>query len=144
MGAEPKPLHPVTPIVALRSRPMRVWLGVICGIAVCVGPGGAGGARTAVPALLLPDLDQRAPQQVQVVWGGPPGHLQARLAFATNVEDLGWGPLVVLGERPNLRVKRMRAEQYVWRRSGGSSKATRARGASSRGSRSVTATSTRR
>src|SRR5215475_14862043 len=99
---------------------MRVWLGVLFGIAACVCAGGAGGARTAMPALLLPDLDQRAPQQLQVVWGGPPGHLQARLAFATNVEDLGWGPLVVIGRRPNLRAKRMRAEQYVWRRSGGS------------------------
>ena len=70
---------------------MRVWLGVVCGVAACACAGGAGGARTAMPALLLPDLDQRAPQQVQVVWGGPPDHLQARLAFATNVEDLGWG-----------------------------------------------------
>jgi len=73
-----------------------------------------------MPALLLPDLDQRAPQAVQVVWGGPPGHLQARLAFATNVDNLGWGPLVVIGRRSSLRVKRMRAEQYVWRRDGGS------------------------
>ena len=104
---------------------MRVWLGVVYGVAACACAGGAGGARTAMPALLLPDLDQRAPQQVQVVWGGPPDHLQARLAFATNVEDLGWGPLVVVGRRSNLRVKTMRAEQYVWRGSGGSVRVAR-------------------
>jgi Lysyl oxidase len=104
---------------------MRVWLGVVCGVAACACAGGAGGARTAMPALLLPDLDQRAPQQVQVVWGGPPDHLQARLAFATNVEDLGWGPLVVVGRRSNLRVKTIRAEQYVWRGSGGSVRVAR-------------------
>jgi Lysyl oxidase len=86
--------------------------------------GGASGGRTALPALLLPDLDQRAPQQVQVVWGGPPSHLQARLAFATNVEDLGWGPLVVVGRRLNRR-KTMRAEQYVWRQGGGSVRVAR-------------------
>src|SRR5206468_2517358 len=87
---------------------MRVWLGVVCGVAACACAGGAGGARTAMPALLLPDLDQRAPQQVQVVWGGPPDHLRARLAFASNVEDIGWGPLVVVGRRPSLRVRTMR------------------------------------
>src|SRR5213083_2559409 len=75
---------------ALKIAVMRVWLGVVCGVAACACAGGAGGARTAMPALLLPDLDQRAPQQVQVVWGGPPDHPRARLAFATNVEDLGW------------------------------------------------------
>jgi Lysyl oxidase len=101
---------------------MRVLLRVICGVVACACAGGAGGA---MPALLLPDLDQRAPQAVEVVWGGPPGELQARLVFATNVEDLGLGPLVVVGSRPNLRVKRTRAEQYVWRRGGGSVRVAR-------------------
>jgi Lysyl oxidase len=98
---------------------MRGLLGVICGVVACACAGGAGGARGAMPALLLPDLDQRAPQAVEVVWGGPPGQLQARLVFATNVEDLGWGPLVVIGRRPSARVKTMPAEQYLRRRSGG-------------------------
>jgi hypothetical protein len=101
---------------------MRVWLAVVCGAVACACAGGASGA---MPASLLPDLDQRAPQSVEVVWAGPPGQRQARLAFATNVENLGWGPLVVIGRRPNTRARTMRAEQYVRRRNGGFARVAR-------------------
>jgi Lysyl oxidase len=102
---------------------MRLALGVFVGLIALGCAGGAGSAGP--PALVLPDLDQRAPQNLDVVWGGPPDHLQARLTFASNVENVGWGPLVVEGRRPSKRLRTMRADQLIRRRSGGFSRVPR-------------------
>jgi hypothetical protein len=68
--------------------------------------------------LLLPDLDQRPPLAVSVRWGGPPKH-HPLLVFTSSVENVGVGPLIVVGRRPDRRVATMRAEQVVRLRTGG-------------------------
>lgn len=65
--------------------------------------------------LLLPDLDQRAPDAVLVyVADGA-----VLLAFASNVENIGPGPLRIEASRPSREVPTMRADQLVQRPDGG-------------------------
>src|SRR5919198_1974908 len=96
---------------------MRAWLGVVlvlAAVATCIRSATAG-----LPNALLPDLDQRPPLAVSVRWGGPPGNLHPRLVFTSSVENVGYGPLIVEGRRPNRRQRTMPAEQFVLLRSGG-------------------------
>jgi hypothetical protein len=97
--------------------PMRHSFGVIVVVLALMCTGAAGGA--APPLFVLPDLVQRAPQAVDVVWGGPPDQPQAQLTFASNVENTGWGPLVVVGHRASRRVPTMQADQLIRKRTGG-------------------------
>jgi Lysyl oxidase len=97
---------------------MRHSPGVILAVLALLCTGAAGGGTP--PLFVLPDLVQRAPQAVDVVWGGPPGGPpRAQLTFASNVENTGWGPLVVVGQRPSIRVPTMQADQLIRRRTGG-------------------------
>src|SRR5919204_2529327 len=96
---------------------MRAWLGVVAVLAA-VAPS-TRSAAAGVPNALLPDLDQRPPLAVSVRWGGPPGNLHPRLVFTSSVENVGYGPLIVEGRRPNRRQRTMPAEQVVLLRSGG-------------------------
>jgi hypothetical protein len=77
----------------------------------------ANAGRT-TPNMLLPDLDQRPPDKVSVGWGGPDNR-RVRLTFASNVENVGFGPLVVEGRRASIRVPTMRAQQLLRLRRGG-------------------------
>jgi hypothetical protein len=96
---------------------MRAWLGVVAVLAVVACC--ARSATGALPEALLPDLDQRVPLAVTVRWGGPPGSLHPRLVFTSSVENVGFGPLIVVGRRASRRVPTMRADQLVELRSGG-------------------------
>jgi hypothetical protein len=96
---------------------MRCWIGLV-GVLVATAVCGRS-ASGALPNALLPDLDQRAPLLVSVRWGGPPGKLHPRLVFASTVENVGFGPLIVQGRRTGTRVSTMRADQLVQLRSGG-------------------------
>jgi hypothetical protein len=96
---------------------MRAWLGVVAVLAAVATS--IRSAAAGVPNALLPDLDQRPPLAVSVRWGGPPGNLHPRLVFTSSVENVGYGPLIVEGRRPNRRQRTMPAEQFVLLRSGG-------------------------
>ena len=95
---------------------MRVRLGVVAvflGAAACSGSAAGG-----LPNLLLPDLDQRPPLAVSVRWGGPPKH-HPLLVFTSSVENVGYGPLIVVGRRARRRVPTMRADQLIALQGGG-------------------------
>jgi hypothetical protein len=96
---------------------MRAWfpaVAVLVAVAACSGSAAAG-----LPHLLLPDLDQRPPLAVSVRWGGPPSDRHPVLAFTSSVENIGFGPLLVVGRRASTRVTTMRAEQLIELRGGG-------------------------
>jgi hypothetical protein len=78
----------------------------------------SGSAAGGLPSLLLPDLDQRPPLAVSVRWGGPPKH-HPLLVFTSSVENVGYGPLIVVGRRASRRVSTMRANQLVGLQKGG-------------------------
>lgn len=64
---------------------------------------------------LLPDLDQRAPYRVAVVRSRDGVF---RLVFASAVDNVGSGPLIVEGRRASRRVESMTADQVVVRADG--------------------------
>jgi hypothetical protein len=70
-------------------------------------------ARPARTVLLFPDLDQRAPAAVTLRAVTVSGAQHLRLGFASNVENVGRGPLVIEGRRRATTVPGMRATQYV-------------------------------
>src|SRR5262245_60476207 len=78
----------------------------------------SGGAADGLPNLLLPDLDQRPPLAVSVRWGGPPKH-HPLLVFTSSVENVGYGPLIVVGRRARRRAPTMRADQLIQLNGGG-------------------------
>ena len=92
----------------------RVLVAAAIAVAVAAAPGAAGGPATE----LLPDLDLREPRSLQIVSlpGEPP---RFRLGFESRIENVGRGPLVVLGRRANRRTATMQVRQVV-RRSDGS------------------------
>jgi hypothetical protein len=92
--------------------------GVWASLLLVVLTGGANAGGTA-PKVLLPDLDQRPPDKIDVVWGGPDDR-DVWLTFSSNVENVGFAPLVVVGSRASTRVARMRAQQLIRLRRGGS------------------------
>lgn len=95
---------------------MRSRLGIVAGlIGVFACSGSAAGG---LPSLLLPDLDQRPPLAVSVRWGGPPNH-DPLLVFTSSVENVGYGPLIVVAHRANRRTPTMRAAQLIQFRGGG-------------------------
>lgn len=71
-------------------------------------------ARPQRPAALLPDLDQRPPTKLRVAALGT----SVRLGFASNVENLGRGRLMVVGRRATATSPVMRADQLVQLRGG--------------------------
>ena len=66
------------------------------------------------PALLLPDLDQRAPTGLSVAMSNG----RVRLGFTSATDNVGRGPLWVRGVRTSRRANQMRADQIVRSRSG--------------------------
>jgi hypothetical protein len=96
---------------------MRMRLGIAAALGAAVTCAGSAGG--ALPPLLLPDLDQRAPLEVSARWGGSAAAPHVLLAFASSVENTGYGPLIVEGGRASRRTATMRAEQLVPLRGGG-------------------------
>ena len=82
----------------------------------------AGLAPSESPRELLPDFDQRAPSVISVK------HHEGRdvLAFASAVDNLGAGPLLLVGHRPSVTTPTMRVTQVV-ERSDGTTRAIRIR-----------------
>jgi hypothetical protein len=62
----------------------------------------------------LPDLDQRAPYDISVV----PEAGTFRLVFASAVDNVGAGPLIIVGRRASRQVEGMRADQVLVRADG--------------------------
>ncbi len=110
----------------MRARQHRLLLalaGTATGAALVAALASAGlgdspppeGARPALRGPLLPDLVQAVPSRVAVrVAGG-----RAHLVFASAVENVGAGPLLLVGERDNRRHPAMRVRQVVVGRGGG-------------------------
>jgi hypothetical protein len=88
----------------------RFFLAAVAAAAAAFAPA-AGGGRV---HLLLPDLDQRAPDAVLIY----PAEGTVRLAFASNVENIGPGPLLISASRPSRALPTMRADQLVQRQDG--------------------------
>lgn len=99
------------------------WLLVLVLLGAGAGLGVAGLLllRDEGPEELLPDLDQAAPSALEIVQVGD----TYRLAFASAVDNVGRGPLLLEGERPNRAEPAMSVRQLV-RRSDGTVRAVRA------------------
>ena len=67
------------------------------------------------PEELLPDLDQAVPAELEIVEEGD----SYRLVFASAVDNVGPGPLLIDGERPGLERLAMKVRQLVRRTDGG-------------------------
>jgi hypothetical protein len=86
-------------------------------VLVCCALVGSGGARAATDELLLPDLRQEVPADLDVVRDAGGAY---RLGFTSAVSNVGDGPLVIEGRRRAERgVAAMRATQLIARRRGG-------------------------
>jgi len=92
------------------------WLLVVVLLGAGVGLGVAGLLllRDEGPEELLPDLDQAAPSALEIVQVGD----TYRLAFASAVDNVGRGPLLLEGERPNRDEPAMSVRQLVRRSDG--------------------------
>ncbi len=87
-------------------------LGFACAIALTVS---APLSRTAASPAALPDLDQEAPTDISVrdhVVGGQHSYL---LGFRSAVDNIGDGPLTVVGHRPSTSTPTMTVDQIVER-----------------------------
>ena len=95
------------------------WLAVFAVAAVGVALGAAGLflLRDDGPSELLPDLDQAPPSKLEIVEEGD----TYRLVFASAVDNVGAGPLLIEGERETRRTPAMTVRQLV-RRSDGSTR----------------------
>jgi Lysyl oxidase len=64
---------------------------------------------------LLPDLDQETPAELQVHMTFGHGHRSFRLGFRSAVRNVGDGPLIVIGTRPDRSTPDMSVDQIVER-----------------------------
>jgi hypothetical protein len=93
-------------------------LGIVTALfaaATCAGSAGGGG----LSPLLLPDLDQRPPLAVSARWGGSVKDRHVLLVFTSSLENVGYGPLIVTGQRLSGGMPTMRAKQLIPLRGGG-------------------------
>ena len=99
----------------LRLLPALLAAAVIAAAAVLVAAsadaGSAGKPR-------LPDLDQEAPSALAVVRAGRPEQPEYRLGFRSAVRNVGAGPLIIDGHRPDVGIDTMIADQVVVHRGG--------------------------
>ena len=93
------------------------WLAVLVVSAAGVALAAAGIflLRDDGPEELLPDLDQAVPAELEIVEEGD----SYRLVFASAVDNVGRGPLLIDGERPGLETPAMKVRQLVRRTDGG-------------------------
>ena len=82
---------------------------VVTAAGVALGFAGLVLLRDEGPEALLPDLDQALPTELAIVQEGD----TYRLAFASAVDNVGRGPLLVVGERPDGSVRVMEVRQAV-------------------------------
>jgi hypothetical protein len=61
----------------------------------------------------LPDLDQRAPSDVSIQRVGTPDAPRYGLAFSARVENVGTGPLILIGDRANAAATAMAVTQTL-------------------------------
>jgi hypothetical protein len=61
----------------------------------------------------LPDLDQEAPAQLEITRVGAPGRRVYRLGFRSAVRNVGRGPLIIEGRRPDAGTAEMTADQLI-------------------------------
>ena len=96
------------------------WLTVfgVAAVGVALSAAGLFLLRDDGPSELLPDLDQAPPSKLEIVEEGD----TYRLVFASAVDNVGAGPLLIEGERPNHGTPAMDVRQLV-RRSDGSTRA---------------------
>ena len=95
------------------------WLVVLlfAGAGVALGAAGLLLLRDDGPGELLPDLDQALPSKLEIVEEGD----TYRLVFASAVDNVGTGPLLLEGARPDRATAAMAVRQLV-RRTDGSSR----------------------
>jgi Lysyl oxidase len=93
------------------------WLAVLVVSAAGVALATAGLVllRDDGPEELLPDLDQAVPTGLEIVEEGD----SYRLVFASAVDNVGRGPLLIEGERPGRETAAMAVRQLVRRTDGG-------------------------
>ena len=84
----------------------------LASLALAFASSGSTGAEGESPEL-LPDLEQVAPGRLQGTSIGRPGARRFLLGFASAVDNVGAGPLEVVGERTSLSMPRMRVRQVV-------------------------------
>lgn len=82
---------------------------VVTAAGVALGFAGLLLLRDDGPEELLPDLDQAVPSELAIVQEGD----TYRLTFASAVDNVGRGPLLIAGERPDLSVRVMEVQQVV-------------------------------
>jgi hypothetical protein len=110
--------HRTTPgagrVTVVRARRLVALLGVAGAWAAgdLIAPGAGGDAPSPER---LPDLEQELPDKLQVVRSGARGRPRWRLAFWSAVRNVGDGPLILLGERPDRRRPGMTAAQLIER-----------------------------
>jgi lysyl oxidase len=96
--------------VLLRLAPALLAAVLIAAAAALVSAsadaGNAGPAR-------LPDLDQEVPSRLVVVRSGSPEQPEYRLGFRSAVRNVGDGPLIIDGHRPDVDTSTMVADQVV-------------------------------
>ncbi|HXV95939.1 MAG TPA: lysyl oxidase family protein [Gaiellaceae bacterium] len=92
------------------------WLAVLVVSAAGVALAAAGVLllRDDGPEELLPDLDQAVPARLEIVEEGD----SYRLVFASAVDNVGRGPLLIDGERPGRETAEMAVSQLVRRTDG--------------------------
>jgi hypothetical protein len=96
--------------VLLRLLPALLVAALLAaGAALVVTSADAGSAG----APRLPDLDQEAPSELDVVRAGSPDQPEYRLGFRSAVRNVGDGPLIIDGHRPDLDRDTMVADQVV-------------------------------
>jgi hypothetical protein len=96
---------------------MRLGLGFFLALGAAVACAGSAGGSP--PPLLLPDLDQRPPLAVSARWGGSVNDRHVLLVFTSSVENVGYGPLIVTGQRASRQTPTMGATQLIPLRGGG-------------------------
>jgi lysyl oxidase len=72
----------------------------------------------AVARDLLPDLDQERPTELQVRTDTPNGMTRFHLGFASAVDNIGAGPLIVAGHRASTAEPQMTADQTILQHDG--------------------------
>ena len=99
----------------------RRWTGVVLAAALAAPGCGGGGSEAAPPVERLPDLLQKAPYGLSGETVRVAGRPRFRLGFASAVDNVGPGPLLIVGHRGRRGEGVMEATQVV-RRSDGSSR----------------------
>lgn len=82
---------------------------IALGVPAAIAAGGTHPRGTA----LLPDLDQEAPAGLVVTRGVRHGHRIWRLGFRSAARNVGSGPLIIDGRRPDPGQRRMAADQVL-------------------------------